>query len=93
MAKKQDAQEASKKPAYERRFGSIRLAVWANQKDDGQVRYNTTITRSYRNGNTWEDTASFSRDELPIVVIAAVVAFFWIWNRPATPQQEQETEA
>jgi hypothetical protein len=40
----------------------------------------------------WEDTTSFSRDDLPIVILAAVVAFFWIWNRPATAQQEEEIE-
>ena len=93
MAQKQDAEEASNEPAYKKRFGNIKVAVWANQKDNGQVWYNTNITRRYHDGKKWGDTLSFSRDDLPIVIVAAVVAFFWIWNRPATPQQEEETEA
>ena len=92
MARKKDAQDASNEPAYKKRFGSIKVAVWPNQKDNGQVWFNTTIVRSYRSGEKWEDTTSFSRDDLPIVILAAVVAFFWIWNRPAPAQQAEETE-
>lgn len=93
MAQKKDAQEASNEPAYKRRFGSVKVAVWANPKDNGQVWFNTTIVRSYRNGNTWEDSTSFSRDDLPMVIMAAVAAFVWIWNPWGTPRQEQEAEA
>ena len=93
MARKRDAQEAPNETAYKGRFGNIKVAVWPNQKDNGQVWFNTTIVRSYRNGAKWEDTTSFSRDDLPMVIMAAVAAFFWIWNPLGTPRQEQETEA
>jgi hypothetical protein len=36
--------------------------------------------RLYRDGDEWKTTASFGRDDLPLVSKAAEMAYAWIWN-------------
>jgi hypothetical protein len=93
MAHKKDAQETSKEPAYKKRFGNIHVAVWPNQKENGEVWYNTSIIRKYREGNEWKDATTYSRDELLLVAKAADVANSWIWDQLTAVQQDQKTEA
>ena len=58
---------SSKKPIHEIRLGRIKAAVWENKAENG-IRYNVTITRLYKNGDDeWKDSASFGRDDLPLV--------------------------
>lgn len=83
---------AKKRPVHEVRLGNIRAAVWANQNGDGDVWYNATISRRYRDGDEWRDATSFSREELPIVALAANKAHAWIWDRQAAGGQPEEVD-
>jgi len=56
---------APQKPAHEIRLGRIRVTIWANQTDDHDLWFNVTLTRLYRDENTWKDAASFRRDDHP----------------------------
>jgi hypothetical protein len=57
---------AENRPVHEIRHRSIRAAIWKNQTVNG-VMYTVTISRSYRNCETWHDSRSFRYDDLPIV--------------------------
>jgi hypothetical protein len=93
MAQKKEPEETKEKPVFERQFGSIRVSVWPNQKENGTVWYNTLIARRYFDGSTWQDATSYSRDDLPLVVMAACTAFFWVWTQLATVRREQAMAA
>jgi len=65
------------KPTHEIRLGSIKAAVWKNETEAG-VRYNTTFSRLYKEGDKWESTDSFGRDDLLLVAKVADQAHSWI---------------
>ena len=65
------------KPIHEVRIGSIRAAVWKNETETG-VRYNTTFSRLYKNGEQWASTESFSRDDLLLLAKVADQTHSWI---------------
>lgn len=74
------------KPAHELRMGSIRATIWRNDSENG-VRFNTQLSRIYRDGEEWKTTDSFSRDDLLVVSKVSDHAHTWICE-----QQQQETE-
>jgi hypothetical protein len=73
------------KPVHEVRMGRIKAAIWANESESG-LRYNVTLRRLYkRDGATdWEQSDSFGRDDLPLVMEVSRAAWMWIF---ATAQQ------
>lgn len=71
-----------KKPAFKEKLGRIRVVAWANQGEGSDTWYNVEITRRYRDSNgKWADANTFRRDDLPIVMKAADMAYDWIWKR------------
>ncbi len=69
------------KPAHEIRLGRIRVTIWANKTEDHDIWFNATASRLYRDENTWKDSTTFHRDDLPVLAKALDMAYAWIWNR------------
>ena len=84
--------QKKKEPAHRIPLGRITAAIWANETDNGRVWFNVTVTRSYRDGDEWKDTSSFSRDDLPIVAKAADMAYAWIWGHEVPADPDEVTE-
>ena len=76
------AEKSKTKPVFEAKAGLIRAAVWPNETKDG-IRYNVTLNRRYRDGDTWKSTSSFGERDIPDVVRAAVLAEAWIREQTA----------
>lgn len=82
-----------KKPAYEKKLGRIRVAVWPNQSEESDTWYNVTVTRLYKDADgEWCDAVSFRRDDLPIVIKAMDMAYDWIWRRQMAPSEPVDGE-
>ena len=64
------------RPVHEVRAGRIRAAIWANPSEKG-VWHTVTLSRLYKEGDEWEDSQSFGRDDL---LLAKVIdqAHSWI---------------
>ena len=77
------------KPVHEVRFGAIKAAVWKNDTQNG-VRYNTTFSRLYKDGEEWSNTDSFGRDDLLVVAKAADQAHSWIHAQSQDKKDEKE---
>ncbi|REJ90681.1 MAG: hypothetical protein DWQ35_15890 [Planctomycetota bacterium] len=76
------AQQKSKdkaKPVHEIRLGRIRAAIWENETQNG-TRHNVTVSRLYKDGDHWKDSASFGRDDLPLVAKVCDQAHSWIFK-------------
>ena len=73
------------KPVHEVRLGAIKAAIWRNDTEKG-VRYNTTFSRLYKDGDEWKNTDSFGRDDLLVLAKVADQAHSWIH------EQNQEEE-
>jgi len=84
--------EKKDKPEKRIRLGNICAAIWRNENGKGKVWRSVTIARSYRDGDAWKDTTSFSRDDLPVAGAALDMAHSWIWERERAPEPEEEAE-
>ena len=51
------------RPVHTVRHRRLRATIWKNQTEKGPI-YNVTLSRSYRNGDEWRDSQSFSYDDL-----------------------------
>lgn len=76
------------KPIHEVRLGSIKAAVWRNKTEAG-VRYNVTVSRLYKDGDNWQSTDSFGRDDLLLLAKVADHTHSWIFAQG----QEQDSTA
>ena len=65
------------KPIHEVRLGAIKAAVWKNDTQNG-VRYNTTFSRLYKDGEEWKTTDSFVRDDLLVLANVSDRTHSWI---------------
>jgi hypothetical protein len=54
------------KPVDEIKLGSIVASIWRNESISGSY-FNVTVTRLYKDGETWKRSDSFGRDDLLIV--------------------------
>jgi hypothetical protein len=80
---------AKETPVHEVRLGVIKAAVWKNDTDKG-VRYNTTFSRLYKDGEDWKHTSSFGRDDLLILAKVADTAHSWIHSQDQEQGGEEE---
>lgn len=51
-------------------MGAIKAAIWKNDTGNG-VRFNTTLSRLYKDGDEWRNTDSFGRDDLLVLAKVA----------------------
>ncbi len=87
MSQKKSAPK--QRPVHEIRMGRIRAAIWENETQNG-TRHNVTLTRLYKDGEQWKDSASFGRDDLPLVSKVSELAHSWIYFQATelTPEAE-----
>ena len=60
-------------------MGRIRAAIWGNETTNG-TRYNVTVSRIYKDGDTWKDSSSFGRDDLLVVAKVLDRCHTWIYS-------------
>ncbi|MCA9148128.1 MAG: hypothetical protein KDA92_02450 [Planctomycetales bacterium] len=70
----------SKKPVHEIRLGRVRAAIWENETTNGS-RYNVTVSRLYKDGESWKDSNSLGRDDLPLAAKVLDSCHSWIFAR------------
>ena len=80
MPKQTSNQPAKQKPAHEIRLGRIKATIWENQTENGS-RYNVTVSRLYKDGDEWKQTASFGRDDLPLVAKVVDLVHTWCYEQ------------
>ena len=47
------------RPAYVKKIGAVRVAVWANQKD-GRTFFNVSVSRTYKDGESFKESNSLN---------------------------------
>ena len=78
-------------PVHEVKVGRVRAAVWANEGEDGTW-HTVTFSRLYKDKEgRWQDSGSFSREDLPLLIKAADQAHTWLY-RPGAREEDQEAE-
>ena len=84
--------KAKTKPIHEVRLGHIKAAVWRNETEAG-VRYNATFSRLYKDGDTWNSTESFGRDDLLLLGKVADQTHSWIFAQSQEDQSAAKAPA
>lgn len=79
------------KPVHEVRLGRIKAAIWENETQNGTM-HNVTISRLYRDGRQWKDSASFGRDDLPLVAKVVDRVHSWIFEQGQEQNGAQRQE-
>ena len=80
------------KPVHEVRLGHIKAALWKNDTETG-VRYNTTFSRIYKDGEEWKSTESFGRDDLLLLGKVADQVHSWICEQSQEPARNEGRSA
>ena len=62
------------RPVDDVRIGRVKATIWRNETEDGKARFNTVFSRLYKNGETWQSTPSFGRNDLLLVAKVAKLA-------------------
>jgi hypothetical protein len=75
------AAPAKEKPIHEVRIGRVKAVIWANQTENG-TRHNVTLRRIFKRDSNaqWEQSDSFGRDDLPLVMEVSRQAWLWIFD-------------
>jgi len=47
-------------PAYVKRVGSVKVAVFLNGGNEGKTYHNVSIARTYRDGDAWKESNSLN---------------------------------
>lgn len=53
-------------PVFSCRHRALQAAVWQNESEKGPF-YNVTVSRSYKDGETWKESTSFGYDDILLV--------------------------
>jgi hypothetical protein len=89
------------KPVRVVRIRNIRGNIWANRLQSGQVVYNVTIDRLWKDDDQaneggevikrgeWHQSQSFGRDDLLLVAKVADLCHTWIYRRIQDQSREQ----
>ncbi len=86
-----ESMKTKDKPVHEVRLGAIKCALWRNDTDNG-IRYNSTFTRLYRDGDEWKSSDSFGRDDLLTLAKVADQAHTWICEQTQERERDRDRD-
>jgi hypothetical protein len=69
---------SQKPPIHVIRMGLIKASIWQNQTKVG-LRHNVTVVRLFRNGDVWQESTRFGRDDLLLLAKILERAHDWIF--------------
>lgn len=79
-----------KPPVHTIRFGLIKASIWRNHTKVGD-RHVVTVVRLFRNGDLWQESTRFGRDDLPLVSKVMDLAHSWIYQNGGTSDDDRPT--
>lgn len=65
----------TQKPILKLKDGLLAATVWKNETEDGKTITTVSLTRSYKKGDDWHETSSFSRQELHRILALGQMAY------------------
>lgn len=81
-------EHSSNAPVYSVRHRALKAAVWRNESENGPF-FNTTLSRSYKDGEVWKESGSFGYDDLLIVAELLRSCYGFISREMAKPNNEE----
>ncbi len=78
-------------PVHEIRLGFIKCRIFLRNTRSGD-RFNVTVTRLYRNGDSWSESHYFGRDETLLASKALDLAHSWIFAQYQSAEPSNNDE-
>jgi hypothetical protein len=84
----QTKQQPKQKPVHRIRSGALSVSIWAREHE-GVTYYTANAQRAYTkdDGQTWEHSDSFGRDEL--LAVGQLLTSAWHWIKDAEAEAKQ----
>lgn len=74
----------NQKPIHKIKVGSVQASIWLQTPENGEPFYTVTFSRSYKKGDEWKTSHSFSIEHLEFLTDASIDAKQWMRdNRPS----------
>ena len=86
-------QPTPNKPIDEVRIGRVKATIWRNQTEDGKSRYSVVFARLYKDGDTWQSSQSFGRNDLLLLTKVADLAHTRVLQLPQDSNGEDNGAA
>lgn len=83
--------QENKGPVHRIRLSTISASIFKNESNDGKAFFNAQFDRSYRDGDDWKHTKSFSRDDLLNLAKVADLTHSWIHEQQQTGTSSEDT--
>lgn len=83
----ESSERSGNAPVFTTRHRALKAAVWRNETENGPM-YNTTLSRSYKDGETWKESSSFGFDDVLIVAELLRTCHGFISREMAKASQE-----
>ncbi len=80
--------ETKKQPIHKIPVGRIVVSIWENVSDNGVVWCNTTVTRTWKDGDKFRDSTTYNRDDLLFMSKGAEMAYDWIWQHEQSSRRK-----
>lgn len=71
---------------HEVRRGLIKVRIWRRKTRSG-IRHTIVVSRLYRNGDVWKESARFGRDDIPLMRLILDEAHTWIYQNSLTENE------
>ncbi len=73
-------------PIHEVRRGLIKVRIWRRRTRAG-IRHTIVVSRLYRNGDVWKESARFGRDDIPLMRLVLDEAHTWIYQNSSSVKE------
>ncbi len=77
----------SRPPVHTIRMGLVKASIWKNETKVG-LRHQVTVCRLFRNGDVWQESPRFGRDDLPLVSKVMELSHEWIFFHSMEDERE-----
>ena len=75
-------------PVDDVRIGRVKATIWCNETEDGKARFNVVFARLYKDGDTWQSSQSFGRNDLLVLAKVADLVHTRVLQLPEESNSE-----
>jgi hypothetical protein len=80
-------QTKKNQPVHTVRYGAIKATIWENKTASGTM-FNVTVSRTYKDGEEWKESGSFTGPDLLTAAKALTEAHSWCYAQAKSEPEE-----
>ena len=84
-----ESKHMSRPPVHSIRMGLVKACIWRQDTRSG-LRHHVTICRLFKNGDIWQESTRFGRDDLPLAAKVMELAHEWIFFHSQEGEEDEK---